>query len=237
MSEMNCNVIRDLLPLYEDNAVSEDTAQLVRDHLKDCPACREALRRMRVPVSIPPDNEPELLSRFEQRVKRAKRARRIKLLCLAAVAAAVLLLCLWYTRPQPLSRLLDGEITSLSAIWAEATLTVSDNQSIPDVLVFSLPSTQAGQPGADGIIDALESGRYRAHFGNLLGSRSQSGGSGAQGTLSLSLTLDGSRYAALTLTDTDQLTLSGEGGLYTYTANPELYDALSDLVQTYGEPD
>ena len=134
------------------------------------------------------------------------------------------------------SRLLDGEITSLSDIWTEATLTVSDNQSTPGFLIWSLSSTQAAQPGAGGIIDALESGRCRAHFGNLLGPRSQSGGSGARGMLSPSLILDGMRPGSLTLTDTDQLTLSGENGLYAYAASPELYDALAAPVQTYGVP-
>ena len=31
MSETSCDIIRDLLPLYEDGAVSEETAKLVRE--------------------------------------------------------------------------------------------------------------------------------------------------------------------------------------------------------------
>ena len=46
--EVECGVIHDLLPLYEDGAASEETTQLVREHLKDCPVCREELRKMRV---------------------------------------------------------------------------------------------------------------------------------------------------------------------------------------------
>ena len=53
MKETNCDVIRDLLPLYEDNVVSEETAQMVREHLKDCPECREELRIMRTPIFLP----------------------------------------------------------------------------------------------------------------------------------------------------------------------------------------
>lgn len=34
-----CNIVRDLLPLYDDGAVSEDTAKAVRRHLADCPGC------------------------------------------------------------------------------------------------------------------------------------------------------------------------------------------------------
>lgn len=37
---MNCDVIRDLLPLYADGAVSEKTKALINDHLQTCPECR-----------------------------------------------------------------------------------------------------------------------------------------------------------------------------------------------------
>ena len=42
----NCNLIRDLLPLYQDQVVSEESAAVVREHLLECPDCRALLRRM-----------------------------------------------------------------------------------------------------------------------------------------------------------------------------------------------
>ena len=36
-----CSVIRDLLPLYTENLASEESMNLVNDHLADCAACRE----------------------------------------------------------------------------------------------------------------------------------------------------------------------------------------------------
>ena len=41
MNEANCNVIQDILPLYLDNAVSEDTAKMVEEHLHTCKECME----------------------------------------------------------------------------------------------------------------------------------------------------------------------------------------------------
>lgn len=35
MKEISCQIIRDLLPLYEDGAVSTESQELVREHLKD----------------------------------------------------------------------------------------------------------------------------------------------------------------------------------------------------------
>ena len=69
MKEINCNIIRDLLPLYEDGAVSEDTAQLVREHLEGCPACREELRRLGAALPAEPEGA-EPLRRFKRRWRR-----------------------------------------------------------------------------------------------------------------------------------------------------------------------
>ena len=42
----NCDVIRDLLPLYADNACSERSRGMVEEHLQECPACRAMTSRM-----------------------------------------------------------------------------------------------------------------------------------------------------------------------------------------------
>ena len=34
-----CSIIRDILPLYVENMVSEDTSEFVKEHLERCPAC------------------------------------------------------------------------------------------------------------------------------------------------------------------------------------------------------
>ena len=41
---ISCNVMDDLLPLYAENMVSQDTADLVRDHLAACAVCREKMK-------------------------------------------------------------------------------------------------------------------------------------------------------------------------------------------------
>ena len=67
MSETSCDIIRDLLPLYEDGAVSEETAKLVREHIAGCPACWEELGKMRTPISLPPEENGPLWDRYQQR--------------------------------------------------------------------------------------------------------------------------------------------------------------------------
>lgn len=45
--KITCNIIEDLLPLYIDDMVSEDSRQLVEEHLKACPTCEEQEEIMR----------------------------------------------------------------------------------------------------------------------------------------------------------------------------------------------
>lgn len=44
--KMDCDVIRDLLPLYTENMLSQKSQDLVEEHLADCPACQKALAEM-----------------------------------------------------------------------------------------------------------------------------------------------------------------------------------------------
>ena len=44
---LECEVIRDLLPLYADEACSEQSRKLVNEHLLDCADCRDMLQRIR----------------------------------------------------------------------------------------------------------------------------------------------------------------------------------------------
>ena len=39
MKKISCNIIRDILPLYLDDVVSDDTKELVEEHLETCDAC------------------------------------------------------------------------------------------------------------------------------------------------------------------------------------------------------
>lgn len=43
----DCCVIRDLLPLFAEDLVSDETAQVIRLHLQECPDCRHEYEQMR----------------------------------------------------------------------------------------------------------------------------------------------------------------------------------------------
>lgn len=43
-----CNIIRDLLPLYVENMVSDDTASFVAEHMESCPACQKEFTELNI---------------------------------------------------------------------------------------------------------------------------------------------------------------------------------------------
>ena len=48
--KLDCDVIRDLLPLYAEKLASPASSVLVEQHLAACPACRAELEQMEKPV-------------------------------------------------------------------------------------------------------------------------------------------------------------------------------------------
>lgn len=47
MREINCNIIRDLLPSYVDDICSEDSRHLIEEHLEGCEQCRTHLKLLK----------------------------------------------------------------------------------------------------------------------------------------------------------------------------------------------
>lgn len=81
-----CSIIRDLLPLYTENMVSEDTRIFIREHLEKCPQCRSLCEAEQVPPRDPaPSQVP--MARLRNRLK----WRRLQTILLTALAVAVLL--------------------------------------------------------------------------------------------------------------------------------------------------
>lgn len=171
MKEVSCEVIRDLLPLYEDGAASEESQALVREHLKDCPACRDELGKLRAPVSLPPEPEEDAFwTRFREGQAQHRRAVRRRILCAAVVLAALIGAALWYTRPMTLGELcpgLDqGKVTSLSSS-CKVQETHSDGKV--DTLFHSvnLYGEEAGE-AIEELLQILNAQTYRRSLTSLL---------------------------------------------------------------------
>lgn len=73
MSKISCNVIQDIMPLYVDEIVSEDTKKLVEEHLKECEDCRKEMEKMRAKIILPNKKkinqaEKELFQKLKHRL-------------------------------------------------------------------------------------------------------------------------------------------------------------------------
>lgn len=53
----SCELIKDLLPLYQDEVCSEESAEIIEEHLKQCPECRKLAASMKIDFRI---SEPEV---------------------------------------------------------------------------------------------------------------------------------------------------------------------------------
>ena len=91
--KITCNIIEDLLPLYVDDMVSEDSRRLVEEHLKGCPACRkmqeEMMRENRLTAGIKDGNSVQINKTEAESLKKIRRRIRKKRI-LSVILAVVL---------------------------------------------------------------------------------------------------------------------------------------------------
>lgn len=100
MMKNECSIIRDILPLYLENMVSEDTAYFVEKHLEKCPECREELKQLRAPAAVQP--KPNINAAPLRQLKKVLLIKKVQtILCTSAVLLALILSAISYlTAPE-----------------------------------------------------------------------------------------------------------------------------------------
>lgn len=89
MTDITCNVIKDLLPLYADDALSSDSRALVEKHLAACEACREYHHMLRTPEETLQKKRADDQAAFRRIRSRLTRKRLITVLVTALCVAAL----------------------------------------------------------------------------------------------------------------------------------------------------
>jgi len=82
--KLPCAVTRDLLPLYAENMVEQETKVLIEEHLNECDDCKKKLSEMNVPAQNPIDTIKPL-----QNLKKQLRKKRLYAAALAALIVFV----------------------------------------------------------------------------------------------------------------------------------------------------
>ena len=91
--ELDCGIVRDLLPTYLDGQTSESTNAAVEGHLAGCQACRELYLRMKEPEKQEASEQHEEID-YLKKVKRTG-LRRVGIAVAATAAAALIIALLW----------------------------------------------------------------------------------------------------------------------------------------------
>ena len=85
-----CSIVQDILPLYVEEMVSDDTVSFVREHLKDCPRCRAELEKLQKPVEV--QLKPDINAAPLKRLKKALLMKKLQtILCTVAILLALML--------------------------------------------------------------------------------------------------------------------------------------------------
>lgn len=89
--KMTCNIVRDLVPSFVDEICSEDSRELINEHIQTCKSCRDYLESMRKPLlSVDLDNENDII-KAQKPFKKINMIFRIKI-CIVALTAIVITL-------------------------------------------------------------------------------------------------------------------------------------------------
>lgn len=87
-----CSYVRDVLPLYIENMVREETGAFVREHLENCPECtaeHEALISGSNVDKVGSEIQSDLETDVRKAMKAARKKIRKRLLCTASIIAGI----------------------------------------------------------------------------------------------------------------------------------------------------
>ena len=90
-TNLDCCVVRDLLPSYLEELTETETSAMVKEHIEHCEACRQLENDMR--VQVPVEKAPQRALKFLKRVKRTR-------LIAAFLSTVVALFCMWWLYDQ-----------------------------------------------------------------------------------------------------------------------------------------
>ncbi|MFF2289527.1 zf-HC2 domain-containing protein [Peribacillus butanolivorans] len=72
MKEIKCTIIQDILPLYIDEVVSQDTKEMVDEHLQHCEKCQKEYEVMKHDLYIPAENKASIFKKINKKWRKKK---------------------------------------------------------------------------------------------------------------------------------------------------------------------
>lgn len=90
---MKCEIIRDLLPLYADGLTSEESNQLIEEHIQSCSECAALAKGMCEPMEYTPSQE---VYDCVEAIYRRERKRKIRTIVACVLTALIVFGGCWY---------------------------------------------------------------------------------------------------------------------------------------------
>lgn len=72
MNKVSCEVIQDLIPLYAEDMLSEDSKELVDSHLDECEECSEYLESLKRMNVLPVETDTQPLKKIRKEIQKKK---------------------------------------------------------------------------------------------------------------------------------------------------------------------
>lgn len=93
---LSCDIVKDLIPSYIDNVLSDASIQAVEEHVRECEKCAKVLADMR----LPEDAVQEKLQQDREinYLKKVKRRHRLVVCCILAVVVLLSIPAVEFTR-------------------------------------------------------------------------------------------------------------------------------------------
>lgn len=172
---ISCDIIRDLLPLYAEDMVSEDSKRLVDDHLCGCDACVKELAALKKPQKVPAETDISSLKRVEVTIRRKKTL--TVLAVLMTVAALIVTGMTWLMTPYLLTAteaIEDVWVTEDGAlaidyargITGKASQSILDSDNVANVCITTRYDWYKGRQ-KDAMLEAMTEEETKQYIADL----------------------------------------------------------------------
>lgn len=95
MKKISCDIVRDILPLYLDDVVSEETKEMIEEHLNSCETCKKEAAIMKQDVILPINQSTQLAeAKVLKNLKTKIRRRKIMVGIISAILAVTVIISL-----------------------------------------------------------------------------------------------------------------------------------------------
>ena len=128
-----CNIVKDLLPLYAEHMTSEDSNRMIEEHLKTCSECREELKRIQNEENT--EINDDQMSKSFMHVSQKFRKNRLETILLTASIACTVFLTLFAWLSAPVWLTYQEAIKDVQISENDIRLTL--NEKVTDYKVYA----------------------------------------------------------------------------------------------------